>query len=154
MRLPCQTARTLSPNNQIGIVRSFYDERLSYVNISLYHKGLPVFYPQHGEGQKHLRKIALEAWQQQIVETCPLEFFRGLYHSDRSRFSNIVNGKDYPRYQFTNYSDDIRALFCATCDRLGLHWTSKARGHGGVSEILISKRKDVEYLDRVIGAKS
>jgi hypothetical protein len=113
--------------------------------------------PQHGTGRKHEREIKLEAWQQRIIEAYPLEFFRGLYHSDGSRFSNIVNGKDYPRYQFTNNSKDISRLFCETCDRLGIHWTIKHRRSqpcDKATDIFISRGKDVEYLDRVVGPKS
>src|SRR5690606_28456063 len=109
-----------------------------------------------GDGPKHERDIALEDWQQQIVDAYPLAFFRGLYHSDGSRFSNVVNGKDYPRYCFTNHSDDIRQLFCATCDGLGLHYTTKRRGslNNCVTDVYISRRRDVEYLDRCIGPKT
>ena len=33
-----------------------------------------------------------------------------------------VGGKEYayPRYNFTNASDDIRRLFCETCDATGV----------------------------------
>jgi hypothetical protein len=146
-----QAIEIILPDNQIGIV-----DRPGCVNVSCYHKFWPEILPQHGLGRKHNRDIILETWQQQIVDTYPLEFFRGLYHSDGSRFSNIVNGRDYPRYQFTNHSDDICNLFCAACDRLGIHWTVKHRKSlgEGVTDIFISKRKDVEYLDQAVGPKS
>ncbi len=149
-----QKLQLLFPQNQIGTVESYYRGRLSYINVSLYYRHLTEIFPQHGAGLKHNRKIELADWQQRIVETYPLEFLRGLYQSDGSRFSNIVNGKDYPRYQFTNYSDDIRRLFCDTCDRLGLHWTTKQRGKTRETDIFISKRKDVAFLDAAIGLKS
>jgi hypothetical protein len=147
---------TLLPNNRVGLQTRYYDGRASCVDVSIYHTQLPAFFPQHGAGLKHTRSIQLEAWQQRIVDTYPLEFFRGLYHSDGSRFSNIVNGKDYPRYQFTNTSADIVKLFCDTSDRLGLHWTltSRTSRQNVATGIFISKRKDVTYLDSVIGAKS
>jgi hypothetical protein len=115
-------------------------------------------FPQHGEGEKHLRQIELELWQQKIVDAHLLEFWRGLYHSDGSRSSNVINGKDYPRYQFTNSSSQIIALFCKTCDKLGIHWTAKTRKAVKVKgtltqDVFIAKRKDVEYLDRVVGPK-
>jgi len=146
-----QTIEIVLPENEVGIV----DGR-GCVHVSCYHKFWPEIFPQHGEGRKHNRSIILEEWQQQIVDRYPLEFFRGLYHSDGSRFSNVVNGKDYPRYQFTNHSDDICKLFRDTCDKLGLHWTVKHRKSLGESatDIFISKRKDVEYLDQVVGPKS
>ncbi len=139
------------PDNQVDIV-----DRCSYVHVSCYHKFWPEIIPQDGDGPKHKRKIILEPWQQKIVDCYPLEFFRGLYHSDGTRFSNVVNGKDYPRYGFTNYSKGIRQLFCDTCNKLGIHWTVKHLSSAGnrPTDIFISRRKDVDYLDSVIGPKS
>lgn len=151
------TIQTLLPNNDVGIVEHYYKDELSCVDVSSYYKYWTSLLPQHGAGMKHTRPICLEPWQQRIVDNHPLELFRGLYHSDGSRSQNIVNGKDYPRYSFTNNSTDISRLFCDTCDRLGLHWTTKARKLNGeirTTDVFISKRKDVEYLDRVIGPKS
>lgn len=154
----CRKAlQALLPENEVGIVEHFYNGRLSCVDVSCYYKFWDDLFPQHGIGKKHTRPIRLEDWQERIVTTYPLEFFRGLFHSDGSRFSNVVNGKDYPRYQFTNFSTDIITLFCKTCDLLDLHWTSKAHRAGkpvDVYEIYISRRKDVEYLDSVIGPKN
>lgn len=143
----------LLPENKVNILHS---KQGNYVEVICTYKFWPDLFPQHGEGMKHTREIKLEAWQQAIVETYPLECFRGLYHSDGSRFSNIVKGKDYPRYQFTNLSDDICQLFCEMCDRLGIHWTMKhrrAREIDRATDILISRREDVEYLDSVVGPK-
>lgn len=50
-------------------------------------------FPQHGPGRKHERKIALEDWQQQIVDTYPEEFVRGLIHSDGCRTINRFKTK-------------------------------------------------------------
>jgi hypothetical protein len=74
--------------------------------------------PQHGPGRKHERPIVLEEWQRAIVERCPGDFLRGLFHSDGSRTRNwatrMVAGKkkryDYPRWEFVNRSDDILDL--------------------------------------------
>jgi hypothetical protein len=105
---------------------------------------------------KHHREIKLRDWQQVIADAYPLHIFQGLYHSDGSRFRNIVNGKDYPRYQFSNNSDGIIQLFCRACDLLGLHWTEKRRHSptgDRASDIYISLREDVEFLDSVVGPK-
>ena len=141
------------PENKVNVLKQ---KHANCVEVICSHKFWPEILPQSGTGRKHNRVIILEEWQQQIVDTYPLEFFRGLYHSDGSRFSNVVKGKDYPRYQFTNHSDDIRKLFCDTCDKLGIHWTVKYRKSLGESatDIFISKHKDVEYLDQVVGPKS
>lgn len=156
-----QAMHMLFPENQVGQDLTIYQGKPSMMTVGVYHKDLPLFFPQHGEGMKHERKIELADWQQRIIVAYPLEFLRGLYHSDGSRFVNRVNVRgtnyEYIRYQFTNYSADIRQLFCATCDRLGLQWTEKTRAsktYTGVTDIFISKRTDVDYLDRVIGAKS
>jgi hypothetical protein len=81
-------------------------------------KHWPCLFPQHGPGRKHERPIVLEEWQREIVEEHPADFLRGLFHSDGSRVRNwttrMVAGErkryDYPRWQFTNVSDDIRGL--------------------------------------------
>jgi hypothetical protein len=83
----------------------------------------PSVLPQHGLGAKHARRIVLMAWQDRIVDAYPEAFLRGLIHSDGSRHLNRVNGKGYPRYMFSNRSEDILGLFCAACDRIGVRWT-------------------------------
>lgn len=138
-----QVASTVLPDNKISLVES-----VGHYDVSYHNKYLPEIFPQHGTGPKHLRDITLVDWQQAIVDEFPLEFFRGLYHSDGSRSQNIVKGKNYPRYFFSNFSPQIRQLFADTCDKLGLRWTIT----NNVS-IAVSRREDVEYLDRVIGAK-
>lgn len=145
-----QSIQKLLPDNKVNVIHSTQG---NWVEVICTYKFWPDVFPQHGKGVKHEREIRLEAWQQAIVDAYPLEFFRGLYHSDGSRFSNVVNGTDYPRYQFSNISDDIRRMFCETCDKLDLHWTTKAR-LGRPTDIFISKRADVEFLDRHIGPKS
>jgi hypothetical protein len=39
-------------------------------------------------GPKHQRRIVLENWQREIVERCPGDFARGLFHSDGCRTIN------------------------------------------------------------------
>ncbi|MEL6408532.1 MAG: LAGLIDADG family homing endonuclease [Chloroflexota bacterium] len=135
---------TLFPDNQIGIV-----DCEGCVNVSLYHKHLPKIFPQDGDGKKHEREIKLEKWQQRIVDAHPLEFFRGLYHSDGSRSVNWVKGKNYPRYTFSNYSKEILKLFTDTAEKLGLHWTT-----ANSRNVAISRRDDVAWLDEHIGEKA
>ena len=93
-------------------------------------KHWPCLFPQHGPGRKHERPIVLEEWQREIVEEHPADFLRGLFHSDGSRVRNwatrMVAGErkryDYPRWQFTNVSDDIRELCCWALDLVGVAW--------------------------------
>jgi hypothetical protein len=115
-------------------------------------------FPQHGPGKKHERKIELVDWQLLITHEWTREFIRGLIHSDGSRcmnrFSvNLPSGRvgryAYPRYFFTNYSEDIRRIFCDHCDRLGIRWTQS-----NPRNISISHRDSVALLDSFVGPKT
>jgi LAGLIDADG-like domain len=95
-----------------------------------------------------VRKIALEPWQEQIVDAQPEAFIRGLIHSDGCRVRNRVNGKEYPRYHFTQVSDEIRRLFCRSLNQLGINYTwNDARN------VSIARRPDVARLEEFVGPK-
>jgi hypothetical protein len=112
-----------------------------------------LLFPQHGPGRKHKRRIELADWQQTIVDAKPGAFLRGLIHTDGWRGLNRVHvkGRDYayPRYQFSNRSDDIRRLFTDTCDKLGIEWRQWTRYH-----ISVARRESVSFLDSFIGPKA
>lgn len=99
----------------------------------------------------------LTSWQQKIVDRWPQAFLRGLLHSDGSRTVNrfsvvLPSGRReyaYPRYFFTNLSADIRGLFCATCDRIGVRWTQSS-----YKNISVADRRSVALLDSFVGPKS
>jgi hypothetical protein len=113
-----------------------------------YSKSWPCLFPQHGPGRKHERTIALEPWQERIVDAQPELFVRGLIHSDGCRVLNRVNGKAYPRYHLTQVSDDIRRLFCHSLQRLGVDYTwNDARN------VSIARRPSVARLDEFVGPK-
>jgi IclR-like helix-turn-helix domain-containing protein len=119
------------------------------VEVSSYSRSWPCLFPQHGEGKKHLRKIALTAWQRELVERAPELLLRGLIHSDGCRFENSGrSGWRSPRYAFDNSSADIRTIFCQACDVLGLRWTSAG------TRIYISRVADVARMDEFIGPKA
>jgi hypothetical protein len=125
------------------------------VTIASYSKAWGCLIPQHGPGRKHERKIALEPWQEAIVEREPEQFIRGLIHSDGCRTTNRVTvaGKKYayPRYFFSQVSKDIQELFCRSCRQLGIHYTfSGSRGR----EISIARAESVARLDSFVGPKS
>lgn len=127
------------------------------VRVTSYWKAWPLFFPQHGPGSKLDRKIELVDWQVEIVDEHPKALLRGLIHSDGSRCFNTfkMQLKDgpkeysYPRYFFTNYSADIQAIFCRTCDRVGIRWS-----RSNWRNISISHRASVALLDEFIGPKS
>lgn len=123
--------------------------RPGYVEVYNYWQHWPCAFPQHGRGRKHLRTITLFPWQEALIRQCPHRLLRGLIHSDGSRDLNWVNGKSYPRYQFSNKSEGIQQIFCRALEHLGVRWTQPYW-----KTIAVSRRSDVEVLDRFIGPKT
>ena len=120
--------------------------------VSSYSTHWPCLIPQYGPGKKHERQIALARWQQQIVDRYPGRLLRGLIHSDGCRVINRIRhpGRTYayPRYFFTNRSDEIRGIFTNACDRIGIYWRPDGDWH-----ISIARRESVAILDRHVGPK-
>ncbi|MCX4909514.1 helix-turn-helix domain-containing protein [Streptomyces sp. NBC_00878] len=124
--------------------------------VTSYSPHWPSLFPQHGPGRKHERTIALEPWQQEMVDTHPWEFVRGLIHSDGCRITNwttrVVAGEkkryEYPRYFFTNLSADITRLYTDTLDKVGVDW--KQSNSFNVS---VARRASVALMDTHVGPK-
>ena len=142
--------RDLLPTNRACIQRK-HSENAFEVGVSS--KQLPCLFPQHGAGKKHERVIKLADWQQRAVERHPHLLLRGLIHSDGCRFTNTVRHGtkvyEYPRYNFTNRSDDIRRIFCNACDLLGVEWRVM-----NAWNISVARRASVSRLDEFIGPKA
>ncbi len=96
-------------------------------------------------------------WQWTIVREHPADFLRGLFHSDGCRVRNWatrpVAGElkryDYPRWQFTNHSAEIRGWCCEALDLVGVPWRAS-----NWKTISVSTRAGVARLDELIGLKS
>ncbi|WP_063732300.1 helix-turn-helix domain containing protein [Streptomyces sp. RTd22] len=150
-----EAIRAVRPDNSVYRV-----QRPGCVMVTGYSKHWPCLLPQHGPGKKHDRLIALEPWQQQIVDEHPWEFIRGLFHSDGCRITNwttrMVAGErkryEYPRYFFTNKSDDIRKLCFDTLTAVGVEWTTLARGSDPFN-ISVARRASVALMDAHVGPK-
>jgi hypothetical protein len=138
-QLPVKVGRLLRRDAAMVIVQS-------------YSKHWPHLLPQHGPGMKHARPIVLEEWQRSIVEGHPEMLVRGLIHSDGCRVVNKVRrrGKpyEYPRYFFSNRSEDIKSIFCDALDQLGISWR-----RDGDQNISIARRESVTLLDTFVGPK-
>jgi hypothetical protein len=123
------------------------------VEVYVHSKHLPCLFPQHGRGRKHEREIRLVEWQRDIVERHPHALLRGLIHSDGCRCVNKIRHGEtvyaYPRYHFSNRSDDIRGIFCDACDLLGVKWRVMNRW-----EISVARRESVALLDQFVGPKA
>lgn len=131
-------------------------QRTGCTIVNSYSKHWACLFPQHGPGMKHTRKIALEAWQEEIVSEFTREFVRGLIHPDGSRSTNRVRRPckdgdrwyEYPRYFSTNTSADIRRLFTDALDSLKIDWKQ-----ANERNISIAKREAVARLDEFVGPK-
>ncbi|WP_189961202.1 transcriptional regulator [Streptomyces violascens] len=152
----CQTAiKAVRPESGV-----YNLQKQGCVSVTSYDRHWPCLFPQHGPGKKHSRLIALEPWQQAIVDAHPWEFIRGLIHSDGCRITNwtekIIGGErkryEYVRYFFTNTSTDILGLFTDTLDRVAVEWRSANHGRRA-QNISVAKRHSVELMDQHIGPK-
>ncbi|MFD9370355.1 transcriptional regulator [Streptomyces sp. NPDC060020] len=152
----CRTAiLAVRPSDRVCVL-----QRQGCVNVTSYSRHWTCLFPQHGPGKKHERRIALEDWQQEIVDAHPWEFLRGLIHSDGCRVTNwttrMVGGErkryEYPRYFFTNKSDDIRRLCTDTLAKVGVQWTILARGSDPLN-VSVARRESVALMDAHIGPK-
>ncbi|MFJ4791333.1 helix-turn-helix domain-containing protein [Kitasatospora purpeofusca] len=147
--------RQVLPNNTPCRVR-----RTGCRDVKVYSNHLTCHFPQHGPGRKHERTIALQPWQQEIVDSHPWEFLRGLIHSDGCRITNwttrtvggVQKRYEYPRYFFTNTSTDIVRLFTDTLDSVGVRWKSVTRPTGAVN-VSVARKACVALMDAHIGPK-
>ncbi|WP_189821599.1 hypothetical protein [Streptomyces finlayi] len=131
-------------------------QRQGCVNVTSYSRSWTHLFPQHGPGKKHDRRIHLEPWQQCIVDEFPWEFIRGLIHSDGCRVTNwttrligdVRKRYEYPRYFFTNKSEDIRRMLTNTLDALGVAWKQP-----NAFNISVARRASVALMDAHVGPK-
>jgi hypothetical protein len=144
----CVTAiGRLLPRNRVAV-----HGRTGCAIVQCYSRQWECLLPQHGPGHKHARRIALRPWQRAITGEHPQALVRGLLQSDGTRIENQVvrNGKRYvyPRYQFSNRSEDIKAVFCQHLDLLGIAWRRASAWN-----ISIARREAVAALDAFVGPK-
>jgi hypothetical protein len=119
------------------------------VEVSLYSKHWPCLFPQHGPGRKHDRRIALEPWQQALVDRETEEFVIGLIHSDGCRVVANDRGVMSVRYHFSNMSEDIIGLFTGALDKLGIPWTRSSK-----KIVSVYRKAATARLDTFVGPKS
>lgn len=117
--------------------------------ISMYWNHWPCLFPQAGPGKKHDRPIALEAWQQDVVQREPEQLIKGLIESDGCRI--VANDRGVPsvRYHFSNKSEDIKDIYCRALDAVGVRWTRPCS-----RQIAVYRKACAAELDQFIGPKS
>jgi hypothetical protein len=120
----------------------------NWAEVYLYSNHWPCLLPQHGPGRKHHRRIALEPWQQVIVDQQPEEFVCGLLHSDGCRVVANDRGVASVRYHFSNRSEDIIGLFTMALDALAIPWRRSSR-----YVVSIYRKAATARLDEFVGPK-
>jgi hypothetical protein len=135
----------LFPRQHAGLVR----RATQCADVSHFSNHWPCLFPQHGPGRKHHRRIALEPWQQALVDQATEEFVCGLIHSDGCRVVANDRGVMSIRYHFSNRSEDIIGLFTAALDRLGIPWTRSDK-----HTVSIYRKAATARLDEFIGPKT
>ena len=139
--------RRVAPRNRVAV----HDKPGCRI-VQCYSNAWPDLLPQHGPGPKHARPITLVPWQAALARAHPQELIRGLLESDGSRHVNAIHRGErtyaYPRYSFSNRSEDIKAIFCEHLDLLGIAWRC-----AGDANISLARREAVAALDEFVGPK-
>jgi hypothetical protein len=143
MELVGQALETILPRNSAGRLA-----RDGCTEVGMSSKRWPALVPQHGSGVKHERTLRLTAWQEALVlEGHPGLFVCGLLHSDGCRVTNHVTVRGrryaYPRYFFSNRSEDIHQMFARAIGRLGLSSTRSGWNQS------VARHADVALLDAI-----
>ena len=123
-------------------------------DVSVYSCHLGCLLPQHGNGAKHERAIALEQWQQTVVDQWPWAFIKGCIWSDGCLFTNRTGAYEYPSFSFSNRSPDIARLFVAACDRVGVVTRATQDRRRGSWQVRINWRHSVALMLAHVGRKA
>lgn len=150
MELVASSMAVILPGNTVGELAR---RGQGCTEIGMSSKRWPQLFPQHGRGPKHLRFIALEPWQEALVFGAhPDLLVCGLLHSDGCRAINnvTVRGRkySYPRYFFSNRSEDIHAIFSRALSALSITSTRSGWNQS------VARRAHVQLLDRLGASKS
>ena len=117
------------------------------IDLSVWHRHLGCLLPQHGVGKKHERVLTFESWQRRLIERAPWGLLRGLIRSDGCVFLNRTGPYVYESYEFSNHSQDILDLFCATCGLVGVDYRRQPRC------VRICRRGSVALMQTFVGRK-
>ncbi len=141
---------TILPRNRVG---AYSRHAQAAVDVVSYSKLWPLLLPQHGPGKKHERRIELEEWQRAITSQHPRDLIRGLLHADGCRFVARQRSRGkiymYPRYAFSNRSEDIKRILTEHLDRIDVAWTAVPP-----VTIQVARRQGVAILEEFVGPKA
>jgi hypothetical protein len=145
-----QAMRAVMPTSSVSSV-----QRKGCREVKSYSTHWTCLFPQHGPGHKHERPIVLAPWQDDLRRKYPGRVLRGLFHSDGCRVLNWARkqpgGKryEYPRYLFSNESQDILDICARTLDEIGV-----AHRRPRVNLLSVARKEGVARLDEFVGPKT
>jgi len=116
--------------------------------LSTFEKKLPKYFPQHGKGVKHSRKIELFDFQKQNIDYKNL--MRGLFISDGSFYVAL---NKYERYNFTNKSLDIINIFRECLNHFNISHGFRVKPNN-IYIVEVQKKSEVIKMKDLVGKKS
>ena len=137
-----------------SVMESFFEKNstLTYPEgctvVTIFDKYLPIYFPQHGEGKKHDRKIELSDFQLENIDYGNL--MRGLFISDGSYY---LAKQKYERYNFTNKSLDIINIFRDCLNYFDISHGCRIK-QNGIYVVEIQKKSEVVKMKDLVGIKS
>jgi hypothetical protein len=137
--------------SQFFVKNSFITKSEGCSILTIFDKNLPVYFPQHGLGKKHERKIELSDFQRENIDYESL--LRGLWVSDGSFYMASDGKYSYERYNFTNKSLDIISLFEECLISLDIKYGKRFKKND-ICVIQIQKKSEVDKMKKVVGIKS
>lgn len=137
-----------------SVMEIFFQKRSSLTQqegcavVTIFDKYLPLYFPQHGPGKKHERKIELSQFQLENLDYENL--MRGLFISDGSYY---LAKKKYERYNFTNKSLDIINIFRQCLYHFDISHGFRIKPNG-IYIVEIQKKSEVMKTKEIVGVKS
>jgi hypothetical protein len=143
----CRRAvEAIRPENRVWVGR----RKTCHCDVVMaYSNHWPCLLPQVGSGRKHDREIELSPWQEKVISPYRRELVRGLIHSDGCRVVANDRGVASVRYHFSNKSEDIKRIYCATLDALGIDWTRPSE-----RDVAVYRKASTALLDEFVGPKT
>lgn len=135
-------------------LRNFFESPVSVNSregckvISVFDKNLPKYFPQHGFGKKHDRKIILSDFQIENISYSDL--LKGLWLTDGSYY---LRKNKYEAYNFTNKSIDIVSIFEKCLNSLSISYRKRVK-NDGIWVIEVAKKSEVNKMKSIVELKS
>jgi len=116
--------------------------------VSSFSKHWPCLFPQHGPGKKHLRKIELTVWQQELVDLDPRPPGPRTAALRRVPGAELGERDAVPPLPLHERVGRHPGIFGRACDQLGIEWRPNNRW-----SLSVARRGSVALLDEFVGPR-